>query len=295
MSDDEVHELTEKIEALESVRDELVNEIADRKLEIDELRKEIDALREEELENQEKIGGLVEEIERFQAAAKEAAETATAARKAELEGEVVRANRELVSAKNVTKGFRNACGKLRSALEMKELMVLDLDWEVEGLKQGILVIEERGKDLEDKIRVLEMKEFEGKSVKKRVEVELKEEIEKKEKEIGELKDKIVELKRVECGLDWMKEKRNLEEAVRESEEKVRSMELNVLELQGRVREAEDAMRLLKGKVDEAMIGMDSEVYGVKWFKLQWPVVAAASTGAIAATVVVIYVCYGRRV
>lgn len=89
----------------------------------------------------------------------------------------------------------------------------------------------------------------------------------------------------------------MEEALRESVEKSRSMESNILKLQEKIEEAENVIRSLREKADEAVKeaveGMDSEAKGLNGLKLQWPVVAG-STGAIAAAAVVVYVCYGKR-
>ena len=62
-------------------------------------------------------------------------------------------------------------------------MVLDLEWEVEGLKQAKLEIQKKSNDLERKIGVLEMKEIEGKSEKIRALQEMGGLIENKEVEI----------------------------------------------------------------------------------------------------------------
>ncbi|XP_028751889.1 peroxisomal and mitochondrial division factor 1-like [Neltuma alba] len=141
-------------------------------------------------------------------------------------------------------------------------MVLDLECELEGLKQAKLEIDKKAKDLERKTGVVEMKETEEKG-------------------------------------SVLEEQLNLEEALRESEEKTRSMESNILKLQETVKEAKDIIKSLTEKtneaVNEAVNGMDNEAKanGLNGLKPQWPVVAA-STGAIAAAAVVIFVCYGKR-
>ncbi|XP_028751893.1 peroxisomal and mitochondrial division factor 1-like [Neltuma alba] len=151
-------------------------------------------------------------------------------------------------------------------------MVLDLEREVEGLKKAKLEIDKKAKDLERKIGVLEMKETEEKA-----------------RKLGVVPEKG----------SILEEKLNLGEALRESEEKTRSMESNILKLQKKVKEAKNIVKSFTEKaneaVNEAVNEMDNEAKakGLNGLKPQWPVVAA-STGAIAAAAVVIFVCYGKR-
>ncbi|XP_054819767.1 peroxisomal and mitochondrial division factor 2-like [Prosopis cineraria] len=193
-SDGHVEELTKKIDALERERDGLVNEIAGRKTEINKLTLAIDVLREDEPKMREKLEGLEREFERSQVATK-AAEV-VAARNAGLEIEVSRLSRDSVSKKSAVEEARTECAKLRTVLQEKESMVSDLKWEVEELKQAKLEIEKKARELEKKIGVLEMKEIEEKSKKIRVEEELREEIDEKEKEIRGVRHKLEKLQRL---------------------------------------------------------------------------------------------------
>jgi tropomyosin-2 len=98
---------------------------------------------------------------------------------------------------------------------------------------------------------------------------------------------------------WMREKLGLEALVRESEEKAKSVELKFFGLQKEVEEAEKVISGLKEKAVDAINGsvdgIRARVGGEnKGLNLDWPVVAAGSTGAIAFAAAVAYVIYVRR-
>ncbi|KAI9092752.1 hypothetical protein K1719_027549 [Acacia pycnantha] len=102
--------------------------------------------------------------------------------------------------------------------------------------------------------------------------DLREVIEKKEVDIRWFMHKLEELQSVATQRrPGLKEKINLEEAMRESEEKVRSKEWKILNLQEKVKEAENVMRLQKADeivYDEGVNVMDSEAKGLNALKLQ---------------------------
>ncbi|XP_028792843.1 peroxisomal and mitochondrial division factor 1-like [Neltuma alba] len=152
---------------------------------------EIDGLREDESKMREMIEGLEREFERSEMAKK--AVEAMAARKADLEAEVFRLNRDSISVKSAAEESRTVCAKLRSFLEEKGSMVLNLEGEAKGLKQAKLEIDKKAKDLERKIGILEMKEIEEKSKKIRVLEQLREEIEEKEEDIRGFRHRLEEL------------------------------------------------------------------------------------------------------
>ncbi|CAJ1959027.1 unnamed protein product [Sphenostylis stenocarpa] len=90
----------------------------------------------------------------------------------------------------------------------------------------------------------------------------------------------------------------LEVALRESEEKATALESSILQLREEAKEAERVIISLNGKATETVETIDRGVNGIhdegKGLKLQWPVVAAGSTGAVVAAAAVLYVCYGKR-
>ncbi|KAJ7965096.1 peroxisomal and mitochondrial division factor 2-like [Quillaja saponaria] len=135
---------------------------------------------------------------------------------------------------------------------------------------------------------------------------MREKIDEKEKEISGFRKKVDELNSVTlnngCELEKLvSEKLKLEEALRESEERARTVESKMVQLQEQVVEAEKVIGALKEKAVEAVNGtvnnitrsIDVEENGLTGLTSQWPVVAAGSTGAIVAAAAVVYVCYVR--
>lgn len=292
--------LKKKIEALHHEGEEKVAGNAERKEEIKKLMLEIDGLRSNEAEMKEKIRTLRGEVEQSLEAQK--AVEVIASRAAELETEVARLQHDMISEMSAAEEARTDAAELRRVLKEKESRLENLEREVEGLKQGKVDSDMKVRDLERKVGVLEKREIEEKSKKIRVEEEMRDKIDEKEKQIRGFTQKIEELEMivVEKGSEletWVKEKLNLEEALRESEEKARNMESNIAQLRENAEEAEKVIRTLKEKavevVNTAVNGVDDEVKGLKGLNLQWPAVAG-TVGAIAAAAAVIYVCYGRR-
>ncbi|XP_061356060.1 peroxisomal and mitochondrial division factor 2-like [Gastrolobium bilobum] len=251
-----------KIEALERERDELASENAEKEKEIKKLRKEIEGLRSDGSE-------------------KKAAEV-IAARAAELETELARLQHDTISDMSAAEEARAEAAELRKALDERESRVEVLEREVKGLKQVNAESEMKVRDLERKIGVLEMKETEERSKRVRVEEEMRENFDEKEREIEEFKHKIEELENVVMGKKiesekWVIEKMNMEE-------KTRIMELSIVE-------AEKVIRIMNEKgTNGAVNGVHGEVKGLE---VQWPVVAG-SAGALAAVVAVIYFCFGKK-
>ncbi|CAL0311431.1 unnamed protein product [Lupinus luteus] len=189
---------------------------------------------------------------------------------------------------------------LREALEERETMVEFLEREVKGMKQVNAEVDMKVRDLERKVGVLEVKEIEERSKRIRIEEELKDKVEDKKREIQGFKEKIKDLekkillaKKSEME-KWMNEKMKLEKALRESEDKARSMESIIHRwlLHEEAGKPERVKRTMTEKVFGALIravyGIHEEVKGVE---LQWPIVAAGSAAAIA---VVIYLCFGKQ-
>ena len=157
--------------------------------------------------------------------------------------------------------------------------------------------------MERKIGVLETKEIEERNKRIRFEEETRDKIDEKEREIKGYRQKVEELEKVaaekKTELDELvKQKLRLEEALRESEEKVTGLESSILQLRKEAKEAERVIISLNEKAVETVESIDRGLNGVhsegKGLKLQWPVVAAGSTGAVVAAAAVIYVCYGKR-
>ncbi|RYQ84121.1 hypothetical protein Ahy_B10g103048 [Arachis hypogaea] len=113
--------------------------------------------------------------------------------------------------------------------------------------------------------------------KKDVEEELKEKIQEKEKEVLELRQKIKEIESFVNSKssdmeEWVKEKLSLQEALKKSEEREKSLELFCCLIEGRNRVNGNGVIARDGK-------------WVKGLNVQWPVVVIGST-VVAATVVI---------
>ena len=289
-----------RIEALERERDELASEIAERKEQIKKLTLEIEGLRSDGAEMREKVDAMEKEVERSREASK--AVEAIAARAAELETEVARLQHDAISEMSAAEEARTEAAELRKLLSEKVSRAESLEREVESLKKVKSESEAKIRDLERKIGVLEKKEVEERSKRIRVDEEMRDKIQEKDKEILGLGQKIKELenfadsKKSELE-EWLKEKLSLKEALKGSEERARSLELSVARLREEAGEAENVIRSLNEKfVKSVNGGMNGNgVVGGegKGLKVQWPVLAAGSTGAIVAVAAVIYV-YGKR-
>ncbi|KAJ7960681.1 peroxisomal and mitochondrial division factor 2-like [Quillaja saponaria] len=294
-------ELNQKIEALERKKIELAKENSEMEDKVKKLMVEIQGLKHDEAEMKERLREMEEEVERSQDAKK--ASEVIAARAAELETELSRLQHDLISTRSEAEESRAEVVELKRVLGEKGTKVENLKREVEELKQAKAENEKKLRDLERKAGILEAREIEEKSKKIRVEEEMRERIDEKEKEISGFKKKVDEFNTVisnnRTALEkWVHENVKLEEALGKSEEKTRTMESKVVQLQEQVVEAEKVITALKETAVEAVNGtvnnitrsIDGEEKGLK---LQWPVVAAGSTGAIVAAAAVIYVCYGR--
>ncbi|ESW13385.1 hypothetical protein PHAVU_008G191300 [Phaseolus vulgaris] len=285
-------ESTTKIAVLQRERDELLNENAARKEEIEELTAELDGLRKDRAVNNQKI----EEMQRELVQSREGAKAAEviAARAADLETDLARLQHDMISEMSAAEEARADAAELRKALGEKESRV---------------------ESLERKIGVLETKEIEERNKRIRFEEEMRDKIDEKEKEIKAFKQKFEELEKIAGEKkselekivaqknseleESVKQKLKLEELLTESGKKVTVLESSIVQLREEAKEAEKVILSLKEKASETIKKIDRGVKGIdgeeKVLKLQWPVVAAAgSTGAVVAAAAVFYVCYGRR-
>jgi tropomyosin-2 len=288
-NDARVLDLSKKIESLELEKQQLVRENAETKERIKKLTAEVEELKNDDAWKKEKLGEMEKEIERSDEGKK--ALEAIAARAVELETEVSRLQHDLISA--------------MSEVEEGNKEVIELKREVESLKNEKLESEKRVRELERKVGVLEVKEIEEKSKKVRIEEEMREKIDEKEREIGGFRKKVEDLESLIAnkGVElekWMREKLGLEALVRGSEEKAKSMESKVFGLQ---KEMEEAEKVISGLKEKAVDAINGSVNGIrardiggenKGLKLDWPVVAAGSSGAIAFAAALGYVIYVRR-
>ncbi|KAK7300139.1 hypothetical protein RJT34_10974 [Clitoria ternatea] len=299
VDDQHVEESVTKIEALQRERDGLVSENSERKEEIKRLTAELEGLRSDGAEMREKIDVLQKEVAQSREAAK--ATEVIAARAADLEAEVARLQHDTLMEMGAAEEAKSEAVDLRKELAARDDKVDYLEREVAGLKKVKAESEVKIRDLERKIGALETKEIEERNKRIRVEEEMREKIDEKEREIKVLRQKVEELEKVAAAkkseLDEVVNKKlRLEDALREAEEKAKSLESNVLQLREEAAEAERVIVSLNEKAVEVTIdrGVNGSHAEGKGLKLQWPVVAAGSTGAVVAAAAVIYVCYAKR-
>ncbi|KAL4622272.1 hypothetical protein ACB092_06G285500 [Castanea dentata] len=302
--DARVSELNWKIESLEREKVELASENSESKELIKKLSLEIGELRSDNASKEEKLGEMAREIERSGEELK--ALESVARRAVELETEVSRMQHDLISSMSEGEEANKEASELKRALGEKGERVERLEREVESLRKEKLESEKRVRELERKVGVLEMKEVEEKSKRVRIEEEMRDKIDEKEREIGGFRKKVQELETVvaKSGAElekWVREKLGLEESLRKSDEKAKVTESMMLGLKKEVEEAEKVISGLKEKAAEAING---SVNGVREFvvegekksglKLDWPVVAGSTVAIASAAAAAAYVVYARR-
>ncbi|KAK4787814.1 hypothetical protein SAY86_011647 [Trapa natans] len=297
-----IDELTQKLKFLELERADLVRGSDESKERIQELLVEIERLKSESAVSVDKIERMEKEIELAEEGQR--AMDYVVKRAAELETEVSRLQHDFVSAMSEGEQSNKEIAELKTLEEEKGKRVDRLEKEIVFLKKDKAESEMKVRDLERKIGILEVRETEGKSEKLRVEMELKEKIGEKEKEIGELKYKIESLeslvKREALQLEkWKKEKSCADNAVKEWQKKATEMESKLLDLQGDLEGAEKVISEMKERAAETINGTINGLRGItdaddKGWKVQWPLLAVGSTGAVAVVAAMAYICYARH-
>lgn len=299
MAEDDVGVATKKIDALERERDALASEIEGRKEDIKKATVEIEGLLEDGATNRKRLAVMKKKLTTTRDAQKLA--ESLVARMPDYETEIARLKNVSTKTTSDTEEARREIAEIKRALEEKESRVMLLEREVEGLKQENTENEMKARDLERRIGVLEMKEIEGKSKNIRVDDELREKIKEKERELRGFKNKIEELDSIaDVGgsklESWIEEKLSLEEAIKMSKEKERTLESDIFLLQEDIKEAKKIIKTLNEKTVD-LNGVNGEVEEMRMMdglNLQWPVVVAGSTGVFAVAAVVMRACFGKK-
>ncbi|RID61132.1 hypothetical protein BRARA_E00306 [Brassica rapa] len=277
---------------------ELKRENLELKEKAERLTGEIEEMRAVEAEMKQSFEEMETEIEQLEEEKKGL--ESISARAVELEGEVAKIHEDLVNALRDGDEREVTAAELKKELSEKVESFERFEKEAEGLRKERGEGEKKGRDLERKVGVLEVRLMEERSKKVRAEEEMREKGNQKEGEIEGLKRKVsdFEMGLVKGVLEMEScefEKKRAEEAL--SELKKREMELEVRkeELLKKVDEGEKTLLVLNERIME-----EPTANGVRDIKdcdqeCQWPVVAAGSVGAlglVAATVFV--VCYSKR-
>ncbi|XP_039059543.1 peroxisomal and mitochondrial division factor 2-like [Hibiscus syriacus] len=244
----EISELLTKIEALKSEKLQLSHENEGMEEQVNKLNQKVDhlhAMEEETDEWEDEDSSFLDSI---------------AERSADLEIEVNRLQHDLISStREVGEAKREVIG-LKTGLEEKALVIERLRSEIAEFRKEKVKVEKKGRELETKIRILEIRFKEEKGKKTRVQDEMKERIREFRKKIQYLEDEVAE-----AGDELRRSKR----VRRQCQKKVMGLEEKMLEFKDTVDE-KTIEAAMSRKVD-----IDCQDKGVNV-----PIVAAGTVAAI---------------
>lgn len=253
-NNNKVTELTKRVESLELEKKEMKDTI--KKLSI-------------EIEGSEEDKRILESI---------------AARADELEIEVSRLQHDLVTSMSEGDELGAEVAELKRVLGEKGVKLEGLEREVDGLKKEKVESEKKVRELERNVGLLEVREMEEKSKRVRVEEEMREKLDEKDREISGFKKKVDDL---ESELDKCKsEKNSAEQTMKEMEERFLLWQKEIVETEKVIAGLKDkTLDGVNGTARDAKLGGDDEEEGnsLKW---QLPLVAVSAAA-------VVCVCYAR--
>ncbi|KAE8706763.1 putative Phy rapidly regulated 1 [Hibiscus syriacus] len=262
--------LNTKIKRLESQKLDLSNENNDLKERIEKITLEFDRLRNQEAEMRKEMDQWEED--------KRVLESVTA-RSASLETEVARLQHDLITSLSEVDEANKELIRLKGDLEEKGALIERLDREITELKREKVEGEQRERELERKLGVLEVGETEERSKRVRTEEEMRD-------KVNELMNKVMELEaelgRTRVELETTKEEK------RESEEKATRLQMKLLELKEKVEK----------KTSEGINGKSREIAWTAGSNGKGPsvtpIVAAGTAGAIVVATAAVYLCCRKR-
>lgn len=253
-NNNKVTELTKRVESLELEKKEMKDTI--KKLSI-------------EIEGSEEDKRILESI---------------AARADELEIEVSRLQHDLVTSMSEGDELGAEVAELKRVLGDKGVKLEGLEREVDGLKKEKVESEKKVRELERNVGLLEVREMEEKSKRVRVEEEMREKLDEKDREISGFKKKVDDL---ESELDKCKsEKNSAEQTMKEMEERILLWQKEIVETEKVIAGLKDkTLDGVNGTARDVKLGGDDEEEGnsLKW---QLPLVAVSAAA-------VVCVCYAR--
>lgn len=253
-NNNKVTELTKRVESLELEKKEMKDTI--KKLSI-------------EIEGSEEDKRILESI---------------AARADELEIEVSRLQHDLVTSMSEGDELGAEVAELKRVLGEKEGKLEGLEREVDGLKKEKVESEKKVRELERNVGLLEVREMEEKSKRVRVEEEMREKLDEKDREVSGFKKKIDDL---ESELDKCRsEKNSAEQTTKEMEERILLWQKEIVETEKVIAGLKDkTLDGVNGTARDVKLGGDDEEEGnrLKW---QLPLVAFSAAA-------VVCVCYAR--
>ncbi|XP_047330372.1 peroxisomal and mitochondrial division factor 1-like [Impatiens glandulifera] len=308
--------LSQKFEALELEKRELTEENESMINRIEKLKAEIQGLENDK--------GELKKVIEVSEADKKVLES-TAARAAELETEVSRLQRDLISSNADGEEVGKDLFELRKAMEelkkseLEKSLKLDvlekernslverIHKDADGVKEAKALTDARVREMEKKIEGLEQREVREKSDRITIEQETKAKLDEKDGEIRRLKTQVEDLESISMESSLELERLNkereeleivkneLEAHLKKSERKVKEMGRKADELVKELESSERMMIALKekrldmnGTKSSSIDDSRDQLELSTGWELQWPVVVAASTGASIAAVAAVY-------
>ncbi|XP_017629130.1 peroxisomal and mitochondrial division factor 2-like [Gossypium arboreum] len=252
-----ISKLVNKIEGLESEKIKLTNENKEMMEQMEKLNHEMDHLQKRDEEMRLEMDEWDEDSSFLES---------IAARSANLETEVTRLQHDLRTSTREVGEAKKEVIQLKKALEEKALVIERLRHEIAELRKEKVKREKKGRELEAKIGILEVRVTEERGKKSRVQEEMKE-------RIDELKKKIEDLEADAAKMS--NELKRRKEEKRQCEEKAMGLEFNMLALKDMVDE----------KTNEAKSGKVKDI-GYIDKRLEVPIATVGTVAAIAVVVAV---------
>ncbi|GMI99297.1 peroxisomal and mitochondrial division factor 2 [Hibiscus trionum] len=263
--DDKISELLNKIEALKIEKLKLTHENKGMKEKMNKLSQEVnnreEAMR-QEIDEWDEDSSFLESI---------------AVRSADLEIEVTRLQHDLITSMREVGEAKQEVIELKRGLEDKALVIERLRSEIAELRKEKVKAEKKGRELETKIGILEVRVKEERGKKTRVQEEMKERIIEFEKKIRDLEDEVAKTG------DELKRSKQIK---RQCEEEVMGLEKKMLEFKDTVDD----------KTFEAALSGKARDIGCEDKGLNVPIVAAGTVAAIVVAAAVANRCLikGRK-
>ncbi|KAL4352056.1 hypothetical protein GQ457_06G042540 [Hibiscus cannabinus] len=261
--EDKISELLNKIEALKTEKLKLANENRGMKEKMNKLSQEVhtreEAMR-QEIDDWDEDSSFLESI---------------AARSADLEIEVTRLQHDLVTSIREVGEAKQEVIELKRGLEEKALVIERLRSRIAELRKEKVKAEKKGRELETKIGILEVRVKEERGKKTRVQEEMKEKINEFEKKIRDLEDEVAKTG------DELKRSKQVK---RQCEERVMGLKKKMLEFKDTVDE----------KTFEAALSGKARDIGCQDKGLNVPIMAAGTVAAIIVAAAVANRCLVKR-
>ncbi|KAE8694363.1 putative Phy rapidly regulated 1 [Hibiscus syriacus] len=261
-----ISELLNKLEALKSEKLKLTHENKRMKEKMNKLNQEVDHLHSREEEMRQDIDDWDEDTSFLES---------IATRSADLEIEVTRLQHDLITSMREVGEAKQEVTELKNGLEEKTLVIERLRSEISELIKDKVKAEKRGRELETKIGLLEVRVKEERGKKTRVQDEMEERMTELKKKIQDLEDEVAQTNH--------KLKRS-KQVKRQCQEKVMGLEKKMLEFQD---------TLDQNTIEAALSGKVKDI-GCKDKGLNVPIMAAGMVAAVVVVAAVVDRCLRKH-